>query len=951
VRFDWQDLFPQVPTPPARRVSGRPLAIAAALGAIIVAISVIADVVTELWWFDSLGLRRTYTLRLLAPAGTFVVALAIGAAWLGLNWDHAARKAARAPLWSGQVPSPLSGGRGRLMAALVALALAGLVAAGVATSWSKLALAATGGSFGVTEPIFGRDAGFYVFTLPALSIVRGALMILAVAALVGAVLIYGSGGTLSPRRQEFSVPHGARGHLGFLAAACLIAWAAGQWLLRYELLSAARSGRGFAGPGYVDVVLRLPGLAAVTIGALVAAALCLAAGRRRGLGLAVVAVAVVATLRLVLVDALPAVVQRYRVLPNELALESKYIGHNIELTLAAHGLDDVHTDEYDPAGRLTADMLARSASTFENVRLWDWRVARRTIQQQQEIRPQYEFVDVDVDRYEVPGSQTKRQMLLTARELMASQIQNPTWVNRHLAFTHGFGLVAAPVDEVSTSGSPVLWLRNIPPESRPPLDLDLTQPRIYFGEGDAAAYAVVGTSQPEFDFPTETGSAENSYDGADGVPVASLPRRLAYALRFRDVDLLVSGALLPGSRIQIHRNVRERLHEVAPFLRYDLDPYLVVTAEGRLVWMADAYTATDAYPYSAPVRSMAAASAPLVGDNYYRNSVKATVDAYDGTVKLYVVDPDDPIVRAWSVVYPDLMTPVTAMPAGLVAHWRYPEALFLAQTATYARYHMTDPATFYLAEDLWQVPVEMTQDGEWEPMEPYYVTVQLRGETEPEFVLILPFGPANKKNMVAWMAARSDPEHYGELIVYRFDRGRFVVGPEQVESRIDQEPAVSRELTLLGQEGSVTVRGNLLVIPVEDALVFVEPLYLQAERTESALPELKRVIVVSGERVVMRPTLTGALAAAVALVPESAAESGADVQIPIDELVRRLRDQWDRASSARREGDWTEFGREMTDFESALEELEEAAGVESLDAPVPGVAPSGDSTSGNGSAP
>jgi uncharacterized membrane protein (UPF0182 family) len=318
--------------------------------------------------------------------------------------------------------------------------------------------------------------------------------------------------------------------------------------------------------------------------------------------------------------------------------------------------------------------------------------------------------------------------------------------------------------------------------------------------------------------------------------------------------------------------------------------------------MADAYTTSADFPYSAPAYATGGAAAPLYGANYYRNSVKATVDAYDGTAHFYVVDEQDPIIRAWEAVYPGLLTAADEMPDELKDHWRYPEALFRAQTATYARYHMTNPDTFYLAEDLWQIPLETTQDGNWEPLEPYYVTIALRGEESPEFVMMLPFAPANKKNMVAWMAARSDAEHYGELIVYSFDKGRFVVGPEQVEGRIDQDPAVSKELTLLGQEGSVVIRGNLLVIPVEDALVFVEPLYIEAERTESALPELKRVIVVSGDRVVMRPTLTGALAAAVNLVPETAAEGGADTQIPVDELVRRLREQWDRASGARREG-------------------------------------------------
>ncbi len=922
-RIDWEEIAAGRGAPPAG--GGRLAAFVIAGLVLLGGFDAAVRAVTELWWFQSLDLGAVYLLRLGAPLGLFLLAFVVGALWLTGNWRLAVRRSsAAAEFPDGEDPFAAILRSPRL-ALLAGVAFAAIVAIGVASEWSTFLLALRGPNFGSTDPILALDAGWYIFRLPALEVIQGAASFLAALAVVGTLAFYLAGCARSLREGSLILPAAARPHLAVLTAVWLVIFAAGKWLARFQLLATHR-GPASAGPGFVDVTVRMPAYAVLAIAGLVAAVVLLAAAWRSSWRPAVAAMAAVATLSVVLGGLLPGFIQRYRVQPDELTFERPYLVHAISTTLQAHGLNKIRVDEYDPKGRLTEELLERHAATFQNVRLWDWRIARRSFQQQQEIRPQYEFLDLDVDRYRLAGEEAARQVLLSARELMVSQIKNPTWVTRHLAFTHGVGAVVAPVDEADSKGSPVLWVRDIPPKSRPPWTVDVTQPRIYFGEGESAAYVIVGTNQAEFDFQAGEKQGETSYSGADGVDIGSFARRLLFALREHDIEILLSDALRSDSRILIHRHIVDRLAAIAPFLHFDQDPYLVITADGRLVWLADAYTGTDRYPYSAPIPYSDPAMGGLAGLSYARNSVKATVDAYDGTVRLYVVDPSDPMIQAWQAVYPSLFAPRDAMPAELVQHWRYPEALFRAQTAIYSRYHMKDPDSFYLAEDLWQVPSETLTQDEWIPMEPYYVTIGLRGEASPEFVLMLPFSPAGKKNMIAWMAARSDPGHYGELVVYGFARGEFVVGPEQVEGLIDQDPNISKELTLLGQAGSTTIRGNLLVIPVEDTLVFVEPLYIEAERTESATPQLKRVIVVSGDRVIMRPTLAAALAAVASGSNDVAEGVAGPESAPVEDLVRNLRSQWDRAYEARRDGDWLDFGREMSGLEAALMRLENALG-------------------------
>jgi uncharacterized membrane protein (UPF0182 family) len=503
-----------------------------------------------------------------------------------------------------------------------------------------------------------------------------------------------------------------------------------------------------------------------------------------------------------------------------------------------------------PSGARAHISVLLARDTLENIRLWDYRPLLETYRQLQSLRAYYTFSDVDIDRYWVRGRQ--QQLMLAVRELEPTRLppQARTWVNQHLVYTHGYGVVAAPVHRVSAEGLPELWVRDIPPRAEFS-ELQLHRPEVYFGEL-TRHYVIVDTRVPEFDYPRGDENVTTRYQGRAGIPLRGALRRLAFATRFGDARILLSTDLTPSSRVLFARAVPERLHRLAPFLRYDRDPYAVV-ADGRLFWIVDAYTTSDRYPYSQPVGSF----------NYIRNSVKAVVDAYHGTVRFYLADPSDPVARVYARIFPGLFQPLSELPPSLRAHLRYPVDLFEVQAHVYATYHMRDPQVFYNREDSWAVANEIFADRP-QPVEPYYVTLRLPGaeSARPEFVLILPMTPQRRDNMVAWLAARNDPPHLGELWVFTFPKDRVVFGPMQIESRINQDPSISQQLTLWNQQGSRVIRGNLLVVPVQRSLLYVEPLFLQAERSQ--LPELRRVVVTHGPRVAMAPTLEEALAASCA---------------------------------------------------------------------------------------
>jgi hypothetical protein len=569
-------------------------------------------------------------------------------------------------------------------------------------------------------------------------------------------------------------------------------------------------------------------------------------------------------------------VQALIVQPDEFNLEREYLANNIQFTLAAYDLDGAREDIFPVHYTLTADDIRENAATVENIRLWDWRPLKSTYEQLQLFRTYYQFNDVDVDRYRI-GSQYK-EVLVSARELNLRSLppQAQTWVNQHLVYTHGYGAVMNPVDQVTEEGLPVFFLQDIPPVAS---GITLTEPRIYYGEL-TDTYVIIETETEEFDYPSGEQNVYGIYQGQGGVPLTDRLSNLVYALRFGSVELLVSGSLTEESRILLHRTIQDRVRTIAPFLQYDSDPYMVIE-DGRIYWIQDAYTVSRQYPYSEPVYAYQANGEWL---NYIRNSVKVVIDAYHGDVRFYVVDTSDPLITTYRKIFPELFFEFSEMPASLQPHLRYPQGLFEVQAHLYGTYHMKDPRVFYNREDVWVTPDEIYAASR-QPMVPYYVIMQLPGETSEEFILMLPFTPRNKENMIGWMAARCDAPNYGQLVVYQFSKQELTYGPMQVEARIDQDTQISQQITLWSQAGSEVVRGNTLVIPIEDSILYVEPLYLEATE-RGTLPQLQRVIVAYGDRLTMQKTLSEALA--VIFGDGAEPPPGDGIPPPTGDLAQRL---------------------------------------------------------------
>ena len=743
--------------------------------------------------------------------------------------------------------------RGLTLIALVVLTIILGVVFGAVTSsqWNLYLKFGSQVPFGKADPIFGQDISFFVFSLPALRFLQewliGAVIVSALA-ILGVYFI-----SFSLRGASFSLTGVVRVHLTLLGFLAMILFAWGHWLDRYELLYSPEG--AVFGATYADVNARLLGLTILIVIALLVGVILLVsvfvAGTER---LPVIGIVVWIGGTFVLGSLYPGFVQRFQVLPNEFALEEPYIKNNIAFTREAFGLDRVEERTYPGAERVTPADLAANPDTVKNIRLWDTRPLRDTLNQIQFLRLYYEFLDVDIDRY-TTGNEY-RQMMVGARELDPARLspEAQTWINQRVQYTHGYGVTMSPVTEFTTDGRPTFVVKDIPPAG----DISVKRPEIYFGER-TQHWVIVNSNTAEFDYPTkEDIPVYTRYQGQGGVTLNSFLRRLLFAWQFGDINILISGEITPESRILYSRDIRERVSKIAPFLFLDRDPYMVVS-EGALWWIQDAYTYTDRYPYSEPSQA---------GLNYIRNSVKVLINAYDGFVIFYIADPSDPIVQTYQRIFPTMFLPLEQMPEDLRKHIRYPEDMFRIQSLHYLRYHMRDSRVFYNKEDLWSVPSEVFY-GAQQPVEPYYVIMRLPGEAKEEFFLIMPFTPSNKPNLVGWLAARNDEPNYGKLLVFLFPKDRQVDGPSQVEARINNDPDISREFTLWGQQGSRVIRGNLLVIPIGQSVMYIEPIYLQAENL--AFPELKRVIVATSEKVVMRPSLQESLAATIGVSPLSPA--------------------------------------------------------------------------------
>ncbi|NLK52353.1 MAG: UPF0182 family protein [Syntrophomonadaceae bacterium] len=771
------------------------------------------------------------------------------------------------------------------------------------------------GSFGVIDPIYKQDVGFYVFKLPFYQLIYNYLMAGIIVSAILTFLIY-----LISSPKTFYKPLGAftrpKVHISVLIALFFIIKAWGYKLSTYGLLYSAND--VLFGAGYTDIHARLLAYQTLFIVALICSAVILVNLFVRRLQWVGISIALLVSTSLVFGLFYPAFIQKFRVLPNQFVMEEPYIAYNIAYTQKAYGLDNLKRQNFPAENTLTTADIKDNSDTIKNIRLWDWKPLQQTYSQLQEMRPYYTFKDIDIDRYVINGEY--RQMMLGVRELVQAKLppQAQTWINQTLKYTHGYGIAMNPVNEISNEGLPVFHLQNIPPETSVE-NLHLTRPEIYYGE-ETNNYVIVNTEALEFDYPMGDQNVESTYQGVSGVQLSSLFRRVMFATAFGDYKLLLSKDLTENSQILYNRNIHERIRKAVPFLHYDYDPYPVIS-NGKIYWIQDAYTTSNWYPYSEPTEGWG---------NYVRNSVKVVIDAYDGSMNFYVSDSQDPIIQCYQLIFPQLFKSIETMPLDLRLHLRYPEDLFLVQAKLYTTYHMQNTRIFYNKEDKWSLPEEI-YGGQKETIKPYYTIMRLPGEEQPEFLLMIPFTPDKRTNMVAWMAARSDGEHYGQLLVYNFPKQKLIYGPMQIESRIDQDGEISKELTLWNQRGSNIFRGNLLVIPVEESLIYVEPLYLQAE--QSRMPELRRVIVVYGDRVVMERNLEEALKKAfrpgAAPPPEVEVPNsnfGGSTELTINELSLRSYQTFQEAQRLLREGDWAGYGESMKELEAILLELQKAAG-------------------------
>lgn len=903
-----------------RRTPGRLLLLL--LAVLLLGVPPLITLLAEWPWYSSLGFQRVFATRLLGSLLLGSVAAGFAFAVLYANFRFAQR---------GVVPSPIAltlGGQGaapvdvivlvRRLTLPATLALALLIGLATSRGWLAVLQFLRRTPFGVTDPVYDRDLSYYVFTLPVLTGVLALLTALALLSVIATGVLYAMRGDLVVRGKTVTVEPSARRHLALLLAQLFVLTALRVVLVRLPELLYSTTGSLF-GASYTDLHATRVGLWLTALAALGGAGLVLwggwgkSAGARLGRA-TLRAVVLYFGVSLLAVAAYPGLVQRLVVAPNELSKETPQIARHIAATRRAWGLDSVATHDLSGEAVLTERELRANGATIDNVRLWDRDPLLQTFGQLQEIRTYYDFVSVDDDRYMIDGRY--RQVLLSPRELNAGNLPTRTFINERLTFTHGMGVTLGPVNEVTEEGLPVLLIKDLPPVSS--VSVRVSRPEIYYGElTDSWVFARTG--QPEFDYPSGDENIFTRYEGNGGVQVRSPFRRLVLAAYFGSLKVLLSSDITNESRALYFRNIRERARKALPFLVFDNDPYMVIDErEGRLRWILDAYTVTRRYPYAQRLPN---------GVNYMRNSVKVVIDAYDGTVTAYLADPQDPLIRTYAKIFPGILQPLDSLPPGLRAHLRYPEDLFRVQSDMYATYHMAEPEIFYHREDQWQKPV-LPQAPERPELFLRHMIMRLRGEAQAEFILMVPFTPRGKDNLASWMVARNDGAHYGKLVVYRFPKQSLVFGPTQIVNRINQDTEIARQLALWGQGGSTVIRGNLLVIPIEESLIYVMPLYLRAQG--GRIPELKRVIVAHQNRVVMEPTLEEGLArlfgAAEARGDRVTAEpprAAGDRQVA--ELARQATDLYQRALAAQRAGDWAQYGESVARLGEVLRHLQAAA--------------------------
>jgi uncharacterized membrane protein (UPF0182 family) len=858
--------------------------------------------IAENQWFQALGLGSVYLGRVWMQVWLFFLGLAVAllltvgdvAVALRLRSGRALRAVGirRRTIFSG------AGLAGVAASALVSL----ILASGLGTAWPQLALFLHYSPTGVHEPVFGQDVSFYILTLPFLQTIAGWLLgLLFLTALLVAILYAWRGDTFDLR-----LPPRAIAHISVLIGLLALVTAASTFLDRYSLLS--QHNGVVWGAGYADVNARAPlAVARAVLAVLLAGLLFANAGLRRP---AVIGAAVAVWVGVaVLAGIYPALIQRVTVQPSELSQESPYISREIEFTRRAYGVDQVQIRPFNGDQPVTAKAIADDRATIDNLRLWDNSQLQETYTQLQSIRTYYSFEQIDVDRYAVNGK--VQQLAISGRELDQGKLpqQAQSWVNQKLQYTHGYGVAASPVSAVVGEGLPDYVAKDLPPAG----PLVVSRPQIYFGHSPAGSYVLAPSAEKEFDYPQGNLNVRNNYQGGHGVKMDGGTRAI-WSLRTGDFNLLVSSQVQDRTQILYRRDVGDRVKAIAPFLEYDA-PYIVVV-NGRVYWIVDAYTTADSYPYS---RQEAGAN----NHNYLRNSVKVVVDAYEGTADFYLADSRDPVVNAYQGAFPSLFKPLDQMPSGLKAHLRVPPKLFKVQAQVYSTYHISDPSTFYNREDIWDFP----------GLEPYYVEMRLPGESQAEYLQILPFTPFRKQNLVSWLAVRNDQPHYGQMVSFVLPKDKVVFGPQQIASRIQQTPQISQDRTLLNSQGSSVIQGNLLVVPIGDSFLYFEPWYLKSTTTDQSLPELKKVILADATEsgsVAYQNSLDLALSQ---LVGQQVATTTSPSQTPtaptgpaispqVSELISQALQHYNAAQAALKQGDLGAYATEIDQVGRLLQQVD-----------------------------
>lgn len=848
----------------------------------IILVSSLVNLYTEWVWFGSVGYLGVFSKILFYKVVLFFVGFLASFGFIYLNLWFASDYLG----WD-ELDGLLKLGAGGV-GALVGLSFVG--------AWRTVLLYLNRTGFGLSDPVFGNNVGFYVFSLPFFELVKNYLILLLVLSLVFVVAkLFVSIETQDAEEALMGLPDGFVSHVSLLFAALFGVLGFHFYLDRFSVLY-SKLGAVY-GAGYTDVHVMLPVILIMMVLSAIIALVFVYNVWNKSIRVVPLLVLLVLVVGFVGGVVAPGVVQTLKVKPNELELEEQYIGNNIKFTRHAYDINDVKKRSFEVDLNITRLEIANNSETIRNTRLWDYRALQTTYEQIQEIRLYYSFNDVDIDRYTLNESDGYRQVMLSVRELDTDKLpqQAKTWVNKHLIYTHGYGAVMNPVNEKTEEGAPRLYVKDIPPSGR----IEINRPEVYYGTLDYS-YVVANSDRQEFDYPSGDRNVYTNYKGSGGVKLDYM-RKIAYSYRFSSINLFLTNYINKDSQLMIHRNIKDRVKTIAPFLELDNDPYAVLE-NGRVYWIIDAYTTTNQYPYSKPTEST----------NYIRNSVKVVVNAYNGSVRFYIADQNDPIVQAWKNAFPKMFEPLSEMPNSLKKHIRYPEDFFKKQMQIYDEYHMQNTTVFYNQEDLWEIPMEK-YSGNRQPVEPYYVSISLPNTNETEFMLIQPFTPSNRDNMIAWIGARSDTPHYGELLNYKFPKGRLIYGPSQIEARIDQDPTISQQLTLWDQRGSEVIRGNLLVIPLNNSVIYVEPILIQSD--EASIPELRRVIVSNGDKVYMTETLREGIDR---LVGERQRQGKLGT---IESNIQQALKNYYSALRAQRQGNWSNYGELIDQLGDALEDL------------------------------